>query len=69
MYTRLTKVVTDEDGNSYVACVNYGTERCRIHNGAPDCIRCPVLGAMLNQLHAFEEMIIECQNVPDDNVK
>ena len=57
MYTRLTKIVKDQDGRDCVTCVNFGTERCRIHNGVPDCIHCPMLGAIFNQLYAFEDMI------------
>lgn len=57
MYTRLTKIVKDQDGRDCVTCVNFGTERCRIHNDVPDCIHCPMLGAIFNQLYAFEDMI------------
>lgn len=70
MYTRLTKIVKDQDGRDCVTCVSFGTERCHIHNGIPDCARCPMLAAILNQLYGFEEIIIENhQNVIDDNLE
>lgn len=70
MYTRLTKIVKDQDGRDCVTCVNFGTERCHIHNGVPDCTNCPMLAAILNQLYGFEEIIIEnYQNVIDDNLE
>ena len=70
MYTRLTKIVKDQDGRDCVACVNFGTDRCRIHNGVPDCIHCQVLGAILNQLYSFENIICEdSQDVIDDNLE
>lgn len=67
MYTRLIKIVTDQEGRDCVACINFGTERCRIHNGVPDCIHCPTLGAILNQLYAFESILFDSQNIPNDN--
>ena len=57
MYTRLTKIVRCKDGRECVACVDFGTDRCRIHNNIPDCIHCPMFGAILNQLSAFEDII------------
>lgn len=56
MYTRLTKAVKIEE-RECVSCIYYGTEMCRIHNGIPDCIHCEVFAAILNQLHAFENII------------
>ena len=58
MYTRLTKIVKGQDGRDCVTCVNFGTERCRIHNGITDCVHCPMLGAILNQLYVFEDMFV-----------
>lgn len=57
MLQRLTKVV-EIDGKQCVACINYGTDECQLHKGGNDvgCAKCPVMGAMLNQLHAFEEI-------------
>ena len=67
MYTRLTKVTKDDSGRDCVACANFGTDRCRIHNDIPDCIHCPMLGAILNQLCAFEDIISgDAYNLPDD---
>ena len=57
MYTRLTKIVRDENGRDCVTCVNFGTERCHIHNGVPDCAHCPMLGAIFNQLHVLEDIV------------
>ena len=56
MYTKLTKVVTVEE-RECVTCIYYGTSMCRIHNNIPDCCHCNVFAAILNQLHAFEEVI------------
>ena len=60
MYERLTKT-TNVDGCECVACIYYGTEMCRIHKGIPDCSHCDVFAAILNQLHAFENIIYEEQ--------
>jgi hypothetical protein len=57
MYTRLTKVVKHSDGKESVACINFDTERCLIHNGFPDCSHCPVFAAIINQLCAFEDIV------------
>lgn len=59
MYSRLTKVITQEDGKECVTCALYGTEKCHIHNGTPDCGHCEVLGAIFNQLNNFEEAFTE----------
>ena len=58
MYTRLTKTVK-VDETECIACIHYGTEMCRIHNGTPDCGRCEVFAAILNQLNAFEDIFTE----------
>lgn len=58
MYTRLTKTVTVEE-RECVTCIYHGTEMCRIHKGIPDCSHCEVFAAILNQLHAFENIICE----------
>lgn len=58
MYTRLTKTTTVE-GRECVSCIFHGTEMCRIHKGIPDCGHCDVFAAILNQLHAFENIIYE----------
>lgn len=58
MYTKLTKVIKI-DNRDTVCCAFYGTEKCRVHmqGKEPDCGRCVVMGAILNQLHAFETML------------
>ena len=56
---KLTKI-TEIDGRECVTCAFYGTERCPIHNDnktISDCAHCEVFGAILNQLHQFEEII------------
>lgn len=58
MYTRLTKTTTVE-GRECVSCIFHGTEMCRIHKGISDCGHCDVFAAILNQLHAFENIIYE----------
>lgn len=59
-YQSLTKVV-EINGNKCVTCAYFGTPKCLIHKGEsiPDCTHCDVMGAILNQLHAFEEIISE----------
>jgi len=63
MYTKLTKVVKIDE-RECVACAFYGTEKCRIHkdSNTPDCCHCEVMGAILNQLRAFEEVFVESEN-------
>ena len=58
MYTRLTKTTIIE-GRECVSCIFHGTEMCRIHKGISDCGHCDVFAAILNQLHAFEEVVFE----------
>ena len=70
MYKRLTKITTCQDGRECVSCVDFGTVRCRIHNNVPDCAHCPVFGAILNQLCAFEDVMCQqCKNVCSDNIE
>ena len=70
MYTKLTKIVKDQEGRECVTCVNFGTDRCHIHNDIPDCIHCSMLGAILNQLYVFENIVYDdCQNILDDNLE
>ena len=66
MYTRLTKVAK-VDGRECVSCAFYGTSKCRIHkeSNTTDCAHCDVMGAILNQLHAFEEIAASVE-VSDD---
>ena len=57
---KLTKIVTDEHGNQYVACVHYGAAECRSGryrralNSAQGCYGCSMLTEFLNRLHHFE---------------
>ncbi len=63
-YKPLTKIITDEKGNQMIACRYYGTEECRKIHTPNRCSDCPVLAAILNQLHVFEEIYMEeTQNV------
>lgn len=57
-YKPLTKIIKTDDGVEKVACRFYGTEQCRsIHTNG--CVGCPVMAAILNQLHIFEEIYME----------
>lgn len=57
-YQKLTKIIKDEHGNEQVACVYFGTEKCRaIHKGG--CPTCPMIAAMMNQLSALEDYFIQ----------
>ena len=70
MYARLTKIVKDSSGREYVACINLGTEGCRIHNNVPDCAHCPFFGAILNQLYEFESIICDgTRDAPGDSLE
>ena len=64
-YSTLTKVSKDNEGNEAVACINFGTEKCLIHS-AGGCEKCPMFAAILNQLRAFEEILVEEVLVPDE---
>lgn len=50
-YKRLTQTTYDQAGNKHVSCAFLGTEQCRVHNEG-----CAAIGAIINQLYAFEEM-------------
>ena len=56
MYTQLTKIATI-DGHECVTCVYYDTPTCPLHTNKnhPGCAGCGMMGAILNQLHEFEE--------------
>ena len=58
-YKPLTKIII-VDNKKYVVCAKYGTSECRtIHMPNDGCTACPMLAAILNQLHIFEECILE----------
>ena len=56
--TRLTKKMPGESGEEYCGCIYYGTEECRIHTDpeVKSCLNCPVLGAIINKLHFWEDV-------------
>lgn len=56
-YQRLTKVVTQHNGQEMIACSFYGTDKCRSIHTKRGCLECPVFAAILNQLYAFEEIM------------
>lgn len=57
-YQPLTKIITDELGNQSVACALLDTKDCqKLHKNG--CATCPMLAAMMNQLHTFEEIYME----------
>jgi hypothetical protein len=58
-YKALTKVIKDKNGNERIACSFYGTGACQTEHATYGCGSCPVLGAILNQLHTFEEIYLE----------
>ena len=63
-YEPLTKIIADDSGKEFVTCKFYGTTQCRcLHTGG--CIICPMLAAILNQLHAFEENYINLSKEDD----
>ena len=64
-YKPLTKIVTDEKGSQMVACRCYGTEECRMIHTPNGCAGCPMLAAIFNQLHAFEEIYMEETDTDD----
>lgn len=59
-YARLTKVVS-QGGKECVACINYGTDMCRIHTNTdfPDCYHCKMFAAILNQLNYLEDIVVD----------
>ena len=67
-YQPFTKKIIDKDGNEFVVCQFNGTEQCRsIHKTSEGCIGCPVLGAMIIQLNAFEEKHIKEEEESERN--
>ena len=67
MIQRLTKVV-EVDGAQCVTCALYGTDECRVHKdeGVTGCGQCPMFGCILNQLHAFEEIVCDSPDSKDE---
>lgn len=60
-YKPLTKIII-VDNKEYVVCAKYGTSECRaIHMPNDGCTTCPMLAAIFNQLHIFEECILSDQ--------
>ena len=59
-YQPWTKIVTDNNGEEYVACAYLGTDVCRaIHNDENfNCCGCKVFEAILVQLNAFENIVL-----------
>lgn len=70
MYTKLTKVV-EINGVECVACAFFGTEQCHIHNkeSSPDCCHCDAFGAILNQLHVFEEVMDDADSIGENAIE
>lgn len=61
-YRPLTKIITTDDGKEMVACQLYGTDKCRSIHTPTGCCGCPMMAAILNQLHIFEEIYLEEEN-------
>jgi len=69
-YKPFTKTINDEHGNQMVVCELYGTNECRnIHTPNKGCANCPMIAAMINQLHAFEEIYMQEQTENDGQGK
>lgn len=56
MYKELTKTII-KNGKEMVVCASYQTSECPANDNNRGCSDCPKLGAMINQLHAFEAVI------------
>ncbi len=62
-YMRLTKKVTNEDGEEAVICAFYGTDRCpAIHN---DSVRCEAAGCQIPKI--MMQMLFEFENSLTEN--
>lgn len=60
-YIPLTKIIKQDD-KEFVVCKFYGTQECRsIHTPNAGCACCPMMAAILNQLHAFETCYMESE--------
>ena len=62
-YQKLTKIIKDEHGNEQVACVYFGTEKCRTIHKDGGCPTCPMIAAMMNQLSWLEEYFIQREGI------
>lgn len=61
-YKKLTKKITDDEGNNVAVCSFYGTEQCQQVHTSQFCPTCPMLQVFLEQLNAFEEVYAEVEN-------
>lgn len=57
-YKPLTKIETDKDGNEVAVCRFAGTAECRSIHNAYGCKNCPVLKAIFQTLHTFEQIYL-----------
>ena len=62
-YQKLTKIITDEQGNERIACVLFGTEKCRTIHKDGGCTTCPMIAAMMNQLAWLEDYFIQKEGI------
>lgn len=61
-YNRLTKRMM-MDGQECIVCAAYNSEQCMIHNqSGAGCATCPLLGGMIQQLCAFEDVYTQTQS-------
>ena len=65
-YERLTKLITDDGGNTVAVCRFLGTDRCQAIHTPQNCPTCPMMQKFIQQLGVFEE-IYTSPEVNDEN--
>lgn len=66
-YKPLTKLIKDDCGNEIIVCQLFGTSQCRNIHKPNECnLICPMVKAMMTQLHVFEEVYTSALGGIDD---
>lgn len=55
-YKRLTKTITNENGDIIPVCRFYGTQKCQTIHTPQNCPACPMMQVFIKQLAAFEDI-------------
>lgn len=66
-YERLTKRIVDEHGKSLAVCRYFGTDMCQTIHTSQNCLYCPMLQCLLEQLCVFEDVYTEEDNANESD--